>query len=114
MNATPVYRLEKLPTQDMQSDRTVNPRPWRKGDRIIVDCTNAPVTGLVPSRMRPEIENLILRAVNSHDAMREALETLCKQARSVMQYTNEYDGQLIQAIANGEAALALAKGEFKS
>lgn len=32
MNATPVYRLEKLPTQDMQSDRTVNPRPWRRGN----------------------------------------------------------------------------------
>lgn len=108
MNATPVYRLEKLPTQDMQSDRTVNPRPWRKGDRIIVDCTNAPVTGLVPSRMRPEIENLILRAVNSHDAMREALE----QAIARIEVANQEGNPIMSAwLPDAKAALALAKGE---
>ena len=107
MNATPVYRLEKLPTQDMQSDRTVNPRPWRKGDRIIVDCTNAPVTGLVPSRMRPEIENLILRAVNSHDAMREALE----QAIARIEVANQEGNPIMSAwLPDAKAALALAKG----
>ena len=107
MNATPVYRLEKLPTQDMQSDRTVNPRPWRKGDRIIVDCTNAPVTGLVPSRMRPEIENLILRAVNSFDAMREALE----QAIARIEVANQEGNPIMSAwLPDAKAALALAKG----
>lgn len=107
MNATPVYRLEKLPTQDMQSDRTVNPRPWRKGDRIIVDCTNAPVTGLVPSRMRPEIENLILRAVNSHDAMREALEA----AVARVELANAEGNSIMSAwLPDAKAALALAKG----
>ncbi len=109
MNATPVYRLEKLPTQDMQSDRTVNPRPWRKGDRIIVDCTNAPVTGLVPSRMRPEIENLILRAVNSHDAMREALQLIVAWNRSGGASSLEEARELTYRKA--QAALALAKGE---
>lgn len=42
------------------------------------------------------------------DAMREALAALCERSREIMQYTNKYDGQLIQAIANGEAALGLA------
>lgn len=108
MNATPVYRLEKLPTQDMQSDRTVNPRPWRKGDRIIVDCTNAPVTGLVPSRMRPEIENLILRAINSHDAMRRALQAV------IAYHDSPYPSNREVMIDLVNDALALAKGEVRS
>ena len=39
-----------------------------------------------------------------------ALEDITKQARLAMQYCNNYDGQLIQAIANADAALAKANG----
>lgn len=39
-----------------------------------------------------------------------ALKDIAKQARLCMQYANAYDGQLIQAIANADAAIAKAEG----
>ena len=39
MNATPVCEHKKLHSPVMQPIMQPNPRPWRKQDRIIMDCT---------------------------------------------------------------------------
>jgi len=55
--------------------------------------------------MRPEIENLILRAVNSHDAMRRALQAV------IAYHDSPYPSNREVMIDLVNDALALAKGE---
>ena len=106
-----VRESDKSHTLGIQSRETRNPRPWHKTDRIIVDATGAPVTGLVPSRMQQEVEPMILRAVNGYDAMLDALEAVAEEWERLECPLDHLGPQAPDWIRRVKTALALAKGE---
>jgi len=88
------------------------PGPWKCVDpHVIRGPKNVVVAKTLDSKEGYEIKQANAHLIAAAPAMYEALQAMCKQARVVMQFTNAYDGQLIQAIANGEAALAQAEGK---
>lgn len=92
------------------------PRPWKlEGWLIVRDAklkrhaiADVMTTAALDADEKEANGALIVRAVNSHDAMREALE----QAIARIEVANQEGNPIMSAwLPDAKAALALAKGE---
>lgn len=87
-----------------------HPRPWTQGnDGEIRDAKkNVIIITSMWDRTTDHVAALIVSAVNSYDAMREALE----QAIARIEVANQEGNPIMSAwLPDAKAALALAKGE---
>jgi hypothetical protein len=82
-------------------------RPWRVADEIFVDDANG-VTVCLPNAERAANAALIVRCVNSHEALVEALEEMIEEVEN--EDHEPKDWSVAVCLKHARAALKVAKG----